>query len=125
VRENIRFSADKMVKIIGWRSDEVELVVDVGKRSKHRRAVAEDMRGGIVEMCAEPTTKVRPVSTSISKHHVVSESDYVETSIGREPGGSPSLVAEKVSRVCRLQAHDSTLFVNVLTIGSNTQRRID
>ena len=58
VREDIRFSADKMVKIIGWWSGEVELVVDVGKRSKHRRAVAEDMRGGIVEMCAEPTTKV-------------------------------------------------------------------
>ena len=70
------------------------MVVDVGKRSKHRGAVAEDMSGGIVEMCAEPTTKVRPVSASISEHHVVGESNNVKTSIGREPGRSPSMIAE-------------------------------
>ena len=125
VRGNIGFSADKVVEIVGWWSGEVEMVVDVGKCSKHRRAVAKDMTSGIVEMRAEPAAKVSPVSASISEHHVVGESDNIEASIRREPGRSPSLVAEKMSRVSRLQAHDSTLFVNVLAIGSYTQRRID
>ena len=35
------------------------------------------------------------------------------------------MIAEKVSRFRRLRAHDSTLFVNVLAIGGNAQRRID
>ena len=65
------------------------------------------------------------MSASIGEHHVVGEGDDVETSVGRKPGGSPSLITEKVSRVSRLQAHNSTLFVNVLAIGSNPQRRIN
>ena len=35
------------------------------------------------------------------------------------------MVAEKVSHVSRREPHDSTLFINVLTIGSDTTRRVD
>jgi hypothetical protein len=50
---------------------------------------------------------------------------YVETGVGGDPRRSESLIAEKVCGVSRKQAHDRTLFIDVLTIGSNPQRRID
>ena len=109
-----------MVEVGRGRDSKIQLVVDVGDRRKHRRAAAKDMRSGVVGVQTEPTAKIGTMSTRISEHHVVGESNDVKASIGREPGRCPSMIAEKMSRIRRLQAHDRTLFVNVLTIGSNT-----
>jgi hypothetical protein len=51
--------------------------------------------------------------------------DDVETSVGRYPRRRECMIAEKVSSVRREQAHDRTLFIKVLTIGSEPRRRID
>jgi len=44
--------------------------------------------------------------------------DDVETSVGRDPRRSECMITKKVSSVRREQAHDRTLFIKVLTIGS-------
>jgi hypothetical protein len=67
-------------------------------------------------MKTEATAKIGTMSTRISEHHVVGECNNAETSIVGEPGGSPGMVAEKMSRLLRLQAHDSAFFVDVLPI---------
>ena len=70
-------------------------------------------------MRAETTAKVGPVSTRISENHIVGDGDDVEPSIGGDPGGRPSLVAEKVCSVIRMKPHDRTFFIDVFAIRGN------
>ena len=91
---NVGLSTDEVTEVAGGRGSKAQLVVNVGDRSKHRRAAAKDVSSGIVRMKTEATAKIGTMSTRISEHHVVGECNDVEPSIGRKPGGCPGVVAE-------------------------------
>ena len=93
VGRDVGSSANQMVEVVGRRCGKVQLIVNVGNSSKHRRAVAKDMRGGIVRVRAEPTAKVGTMSTRIGEDHVVSDRNNIKPRIRRDPGRRPSMVA--------------------------------
>jgi hypothetical protein len=114
-----------MVEIIrGW-CGEVEMIVDTGDGSKHRGTATKDVGSRVVVVRTEPTAIIRSVSAGICEQHIVSERDNVETSIRWDPRRSKGMIAEKLSCISRKQAHHRTLFIYVLTIGSNPLRCVD
>jgi hypothetical protein len=70
---DIGVSTNQMVEVVGGGSGKVQLVVNVSDSSKHRRAIAKDMRSGVVGMRAEPTAKVGTMSARICEDHVVGD----------------------------------------------------
>jgi hypothetical protein len=118
---NAGLSTDEVIEVAGGRGSQAQLVINVGDRSKHRRAAAKDMSSGVVRMRTEATAKIGAMSPRISEHHVVSECNNVEPRVGRKPGWCPGVVAEKMSGLRRLQAHGSAFFVDVLPIRCSAQ----
>lgn len=122
---NTSLSANEMVKVVGGWVRKVKMVVDSGDGIKHGVAATKDVGGRVATVRAEPTACIRTVSARVCEHHIMGKRDDVETSVGRDPRRSECMIAEKVSSVRREQAHDRTLFIKVLTIGSEPRRRID
>ena len=73
VGRDIGVSTNQMVGVVGGGSGKVQLFVNVSNSSKHRRAIAKDMRSGVVGMRAEPTAKVGTMCSRICEDHVVGD----------------------------------------------------